>query len=113
MGGQYRDKTRRRIYNCWYNNLQKCNNPNHSSYKNYGGRGIKVCDEWVNSFEVFRVWALHNGYKDNLTIDRVDVNGDYCPENFCWITKIDQAKNKRPRKSLCNRDEKGRFVKSA
>lgn len=56
---------------------------------------------------------MSHGYSENLTIERNDVNGDYCPENCCWITKIEQEKNKRQRKSLCNRDEKGRFVKSA
>ena len=56
---------------------------------------------------------MSHGYSENLTIERNDVNGDYCPENCCWIAKSEQAKNKRPRKNFCNRDDKGRFVKSA
>ena len=100
MGGQYKDKTRRRIYNCWLNNINKCNNPNHSSYKNYGGQGISICEEWKNSFETFRIWALNNGYQDNLTIDRIDVNGDYCPENCRWVDMKIQQNNKRTNKYL-------------
>ena len=100
MGGQHKDKTRRRIYNCWLNNINKCNNPKHPSYKNYGARGIQVCKEWINSFEKFRIWALNNGYKDNLTIDRIDVNGDYCPENCRWVDMKTQQNNKRTNKYL-------------
>ena len=91
----------------------RCQNPNHGDYADYGARGIKICSEWNESYKSFRDWAISHGYSENLTIERTDVNGDYCPENCCWITKSEQAKNKRPRKSLCDRDKKGRFVKSA
>ena len=65
-----------------YSNMkQRCYNKKNSGYKNYGGRGIKVCDEWLNSFENFYHWAIENGYEENLTIDRIDNDGNYEPIN--------------------------------
>lgn len=84
-----------RLYEIWSGMKKRCYNRNSSAYKNYGGRGIKICDEWKNSFENFYDWSLINGYKEDLTIERKDVNGDYCPENCCWITAQDQARNTR------------------
>ena len=74
---------------------QRCNNEHNSIYAYYGGRGIKVCKEWENNFLAFYDWAIKNGYDDTLTIDRIDNDKGYCPENCRWVTMATQSRNKR------------------
>lgn len=83
-----------RLFTKWMNMKSRCSNPNDKAYAYYGGKGIKVCDEWQTNFMAFYDWSMSNGYSDNLTIERIDVNGDYMPNNCKWIPFCDQAKNK-------------------
>jgi hypothetical protein len=69
----------------------RCENPNSTAYKWYGAKGVKVCPEWKD-FAVFRDWAMSHGYKKGLTIDRIDPDGDYCPDNCRWITRSENSK---------------------
>lgn len=87
-----------RLYEIWKGMKARCNNPKNRSYKNYGGRGISVCEEW-NDYVAFRNWAYSSGYKMDAkygvcTIERIDVNMNYCPENCTWISLSEQMKNK-------------------
>lgn len=89
-----------RLYNVWKGMKSRCNNINNSVYHNYGGRGIRVCEEWDSDYCSFREWALNTGYDENAprgecTLDRIDVNGNYCPENCRWVDQATQACNTR------------------
>lgn len=84
-----------RIYSIWCDIKKRCNNKKQKHYDNYGGRGIRVCKEWNDNFRLFYEWSISNGYNDNLTIDRINVNGDYEPNNCRWVSLDIQHYNKR------------------
>lgn len=89
-----------RLYHIYNNMKQRCNNPKNVWYKNYGARGIKICDSWQNDFMSFYNWSINNGYSDELSIDRIDVNGNYEPNNCRWVTKLVQQNNMRRNKLI-------------
>ena len=83
----------------------RCSNPTKGNYNEYGGRGIKVCEEWVHDFAAFRDWALANGYDDTLTIDRIDNDKGYSPDNCRWASRLEQNRNQRTNHMVTYRDE--------
>lgn len=96
-------KCHSRLYGVWSGMITRCYNVNVHGYQYYGGRGITICDEWKNDFSMFQEWAMANGYDENApygqcTLDRIDVNGNYCPENCRWVDAKAQANNKRNNK---------------
>ena len=96
-------KRHSRLYNIWQNMVQRCTNDKNPAFRDYGQRGITVCEEWRNSFQVFESWAITAGYSDSLSIDRIDNDNGYKPSNCRWVTAKVQANNRRPRKRGENR----------
>ena len=102
-----------KLYEVWKSIKQRCYNQNNASYHNYGARGITMCDEWLNSFEKFYEWSYSNGYstekqndeKHKLTIDRIDVNGNYEPSNCRWVDRKTQSNNTRTTKLITINNE--------
>lgn len=84
-----------RISNVWRGIKARCTNAKHSAYHNYGGRGITVCKQWLESFDVFKSWAVDNGYADDLEIDRIDNNGNYEPSNCHFVSRKENSRNRR------------------
>lgn len=89
-----------RLFSIWTAMKQRCYNKNFEQYNHYGGRGITVCDEWINNFQAFYDWAIKNGYAEDLTIDRIENDKGYSPDNCRWVTNKAQQNNKRTNRIL-------------
>lgn len=95
LGRESHNETKSRLYRIWIGIKARCYDANSTAYKNYGARGITVCDDWRYSYLSFKEWAITNGYSDNLSIDRIDTNGNYFPDNCRWVSTSVQQFNKR------------------
>lgn len=100
--GLYKDANgkKSRLYHIWEDMKSRCLNTRNRRYSAYGGRGITVCAEWKNNYRAFHDWSMANGYVDNLTIERNDVNGNYEPSNCSWATQKDQGNNRRTNRMI-------------
>lgn len=87
------DDSKTRLYRCWISMKNRCYNDKSETYRYWGGKGIAVCESWKNSFEDFKKWSIANGYKNDLTLDRIDINKNYEPKNCRWVPKSEQPKN--------------------
>lgn len=97
--------TNTRLYQIYAGMKKRCCNKKSYNYANYGGRGISICDEWLKDWSCFKEWAFANGYNDNLTIDRIDVDGDYDPNNCRWVDCVAQANNRRTNRYITYNNE--------
>ena len=86
-------RSKERLYRIWIGMKTRCCNPNSNNWKSYGGKGITICDEWINDYDAFCSWSMDHGYNDNLSIDRIDNSKGYCPSNCRWVTELDQRHN--------------------
>ena len=109
-----------RLYRIWAHMKARCLDPDSDVYSYYGGRGISICEDWKNSFSNFYQWAMSNGYSTELTIDRIDVNGNYEPNNCRWVTRKEQNRNMRSNvflsfngETLCLKDLASKYGVSA
>lgn len=105
---KYECGSNHRLYHIWQGMKYRCINKNGRRYKDYGGRGITVCDEWKNNFQSFYEWSVANGYREDLSIDRIDNDKGYCPENCRWATALEQRKNRRD--TVTNHNEPAYYV---
>lgn len=93
-------RTNHRLHHVWVGMIQRCCNSKNPAYRLYGGRGIGICEEWRSNFSSFFDWAMQNGYADDLSIDRIDVDGDYCPSNCRFANAKEQGRNRRSTKMI-------------
>lgn len=93
-------QSRSRLHRIWDSMKSRCYNENVPHYHRYGARGIIICEEWRNNFKAFYDWAMSHGYTDELTIDRIDNDGNYCPENCRWVTLHEQNRNRRTNRMI-------------
>lgn len=89
-----------RLWKIWCGIKDRCYRKNNNDYERYGGRGITVCNEWKDNFQAFHDWSMQNGYTDNLTIDRIDNDGNYEPDNCRWVTRKEQTRNRSITKTI-------------
>lgn len=94
-----------RLHRIWSEMKTRCYNKKNKSYEMYGGRGIIVCEEWLHNFQAFYDWAMANGYRDDLTIDRINNDKGYSPDNCRWITQKEQQNNRRNNRTITHNGE--------